>query len=134
MANERKQYSDKNIVEHNFKNLTAEEQRKIASQGGKKSGEVRRQRKTLREIGDMLGGLDIKSEERKQTLRDAGVCDEDMIEDVAMMFQLRTKASKGDVRAIELLAKLRGQLKEQVEQTNIDLPAPRLAKDRSEKE
>lgn len=110
MANERKQYSDKNIAEYNFKNLTAEEQRKIASQGGKKSGEARRQRKTLREIGDMLGGLNIKSEERKQTLRDAGVCDDDMIEDVAMMFQLKTKASKGDTKAIELLAKIRGQL------------------------
>ena len=105
-----KQYSDKNIVEHNFKNLTAEEQRKIASQGGKRSGEVRRQKKTLREIGDMLGGLDIKSEKNKQILRDAGVCDDDMIEDVAMMFQLKTKASKGDTKAIELLAKIRGQL------------------------
>lgn len=110
--------------------LTLEEQKK----GGIASGKARRARKTLREIGDMLGGLDIKSEKNKKILRDAGVCEEDMIEDVAMMFQLKSKASKGDTRAIELLAKLRGQLKEQVEQTNIEMPAPRLAKNREEKQ
>lgn len=86
--------------------LTLEEQKK----GGVASGKARRAKKTLREIGDMLGGLDIKSEKNKQILRDAGVCDDDMVEDVAMMFQLRTKASKGDTKAIELLAKIRGQL------------------------
>ena len=71
--------------------LTLEEQKK----GGVASGKARRAKKTLREIGDMLGGLDIKSEKNKQILRDAGVRDDDMIEDVAMMFQLKTKASKG---------------------------------------
>ena len=81
-----------------------------AKKGGINSGKARRAKKTLREIGDMLGGLDIKSEKNKQILRDAGVCDDDMVEDVAMMFQLKTKASKGDTKAIELLAKIRGQL------------------------
>lgn len=113
--------------------LTTEKAREIGKKGGIASGIAKRQRKTLREIGDMLGGLDIKSEKNKQILREAGVDDDDMIEDVVMMFQLKTKASKGDVKAIELLAKLRGQLKEQVEQTNIEMPAPRLARDRSEK-
>lgn len=89
---------------------TPEELREITRKGGIASGKARRAKKTLREIGDMLGGLDIKSEKNKQILREAGVCDEDMIEDVAMMFQLKTKASKGDTKAIELLAKIRGQL------------------------
>lgn len=90
--------------------LTTKKAREIGKKGGIASGIAKRQRKTLREIGDMLGELDIKSEKNKQILRDAGVCDEDMIEDVAMMFQLKTKASKGDTKAIELLAKIRGQL------------------------
>lgn len=89
---------------------TPEELREMTRKGGIASGKARRAKKTLREIGDMLGGLDIKSEKNKQILRDAGVCDEDMVEDVAMMFQLKTKASKGDIKAIELLAKIRGQL------------------------
>jgi len=118
-----KQYSDKNIAEHNFKNLTAEEQRKIASQGGKKSGEVRRQRKTLAQIGDMIGGLDIKSPKNRAILRDAGITDEDMINDVGMMFRLNLKAQTGDAKAIELLSKLRGQFKE-ISQTEVIAPKP----------
>lgn len=99
---------------HGWQNLrpvqSAAEAKELGKKGGIASGKARRAKKTLREIGDMLGGLDIKSEKNKQILRDAGVCDEDMIEDVAMMFQLKTKASKGDTKAIELLAKIRGQL------------------------
>lgn len=81
-----------------------------AKKGGINSGKARRAKKTLREIGDMLGGLDIKSEKNKQVLREAGVCDDDMVDDVLTMFQLKTKANKGDIKAIELLAKIRGQL------------------------
>lgn len=90
--------------------LTVEEQ----SKGGKKSVEVRRQRKTLAQIGDMIGGLDIKSEKDREIMRKAGITDEDMINDVGMLFRLNLKAQKGDTKAIALLSKLRGQLKEQV--------------------
>lgn len=97
--------------EQNLRPVQSEaEARELGKKGGIASGKARRAKKTLREIGDMLGGLDIKSEKNKQILRDAGICDEDMVEDVAMMFQLKTKASKGDTKAIELLAKIRGQL------------------------
>lgn len=88
--------------------LTVEEQ----SKGGKISGEKRRQRKTLAEIGDMIGNLDIKSEKNRAILREAGIADEDMINDVGMIFRLNLKAQNGDTRAIELLSKLRGQFKE----------------------
>ena len=88
--------------------LTLEEQ----SKGGKKSGEVRRQRKTLAQIGDMIGALDIKSPKNRAILRDAGITDEDMINDVGMLYRLNLKAQTGDPRAIELLAKLRGQMKD----------------------
>lgn len=90
--------------------LTVDEARK----GGIKSGETRRAKKTLAQIGDMIGALDIKSEKNRAILRDAGITDEDMINDVGMMFRLNLKAQNGDTRAIELLSKLRGQFKEQI--------------------
>ena len=90
--------------------LTVEEQ----SKGGKASVKARRQRKTLAQIGDMIGNLDIKSEKNRAILREAGISDEDMINDVGMIFRLNLKAQNGDRRSIELLAKLRGQLKEQI--------------------
>lgn len=90
------------------------EVRENARKGGIKSGEVRRQRKTLAQIGDMIGGLDIKSEKNREIMRKAGIDDEDMINDVGMLFRLNMKAQNGDTKAIELLSKLRGQFKEQV--------------------
>jgi hypothetical protein len=105
---ERKQQIEK----YNFKNRTATEQREIAKQGGIASGEARRQRKTLAQIGDMIGGLAVSSEKNRAIMRQAGISDEDMVRDVEAMFRLSIKASSGDTKAIELLAKLRGQFKE----------------------
>ena len=97
------------LINNNPKHdLTVEEQRK----GGLKSVEARRQKKTLAQIGDMIGSLDIKSEKNRAILREAGIADEDMINDVGMIFRLNLKAQNGDTRAIELLSKLRGQFKE----------------------
>lgn len=113
---------------------TKSEQVEIARQGGIASGKARRAKKTLKEIGDMLGSLPIQSKKNREIMLNSGIEDEDLINDVGMLYRLNLKAQTGDIKAIELLAKLRGQLKEQVEQTNIEVPAPRLAKDRSEKE
>lgn len=97
-----------------FNKLTQSEQRKIATQGGIASGVARREKKTLKQIGEMIGSLNIKSEKNRAIMREAGIHDEDMINDVGMMFRLNLKAQQGDTKAIELLAKLRGQLKEQI--------------------
>lgn len=88
--------------------LTVDEQ----SKGGKASAEKKKQRKTLAQIGDMIGNLDIKNAKNREILRQAGIEDDDMINDVGMLFRLNLKAQSGDPRAIELLAKLRGQFKE----------------------
>lgn len=92
---------------------TEAEQREIARAGGVASGEARRKKKTLKELGDMIGGLDIKDEKVRGLLANAGIKDEDMVRDAGMMFTLAIKAGKGDTRSAELLAKIRGQLKEQ---------------------
>lgn len=107
--------SQADIEKFNFKNRTATEQQNIARQGGIASGEARRRKKTLAELGDMIGNLNSRSEKNRQIMRDAGINDEDMIRDTEMMFMLSIKASKGDTNAIALLAKIRGQLKEQVQ-------------------
>lgn len=102
--------NEQNLIPQNQR--TKSEQREIARKGGIASGEARRQRKTLAQIGEMIGGMDIKSEKNRAILREAGITDEEMINDVGMMFRLHLKAQSGDAKSIELLAKLRGQLKE----------------------
>lgn len=101
--------NEQNLIPQAHK-LTVEE----ASKGGIASGKAKRARKTLKQIGDMIGELDIKTPETKAMLKGAGIEDEDMIQDVGMLFQLNINAQKGDPKSIELLAKLRGQLKEQI--------------------
>lgn len=95
-------------------NRTKTEQREIARQGGIASGEARRRKKTLAQIGDMIGDLKITSEKNRAIMRKAGISDDELINDVGMMFRLNIKAQMGDTKAIELIAKLRGQYKEQV--------------------
>lgn len=108
-----KMANEQNLIPNSQR--TPEELREITRKGGIASGVARRQKKTLKQIGDMIGGLDIKSEKNRAILRDAGINDDDMINDVGMMFRLNLKAQNGDTKAIELLSKLRGQLKEQIQ-------------------
>lgn len=89
--------------------------REEAKKGGIVSGKARRRKKTLKELGDMIGSLSVKSEKNKAIMRAAGIEDEDMIRDTAMLFMLEARAEKGDPTAIALIAKIRGQLKEQVQ-------------------
>lgn len=102
--------------EQNLRPFTSDQNREEAVKNGRKggvaSGKARRQRKTLAQIGDMIGGLAVNSEKNREIMRQAGISDEDMVRDVEAMFRLSIKASSGDTKAIELLAKLRGQFKE----------------------
>ena len=100
---------------------TPEELREMTRKGGIASGIARRQKKTLAQIGEMIGNLDIKSEKNREIMRQAGITDDDMINDVGMLFRLNMKAQQGDTKAIELLAKLRGQLKTDEPLANIQV-------------
>lgn len=100
----------------NLKPVRSEaEAREKGKKGGIASGAARRRKKSLKELGDMIGSLSVKSEKNKAIMREAGIEDEDMIRDTAMLFMLEAKAEKGDTNAIALIAKIRGQLKEQVQ-------------------
>jgi hypothetical protein len=85
--------------------LTVNEQRA----GGRKSGEVRRQRKTWAQLLERLGSLPTQSEKNKEILRKAGLSDEEMISDMVKMYQLDAAAQKGDIKAIETQARIRGE-------------------------
>lgn len=100
--------NNENLV--SLKNRTTAEQRAIARAGGIASGEARRQKKTLRELGDMIGNLQVNSEKNRAIMREAGIADEDMIRDTEALFRISLKAQQGDVKAAEFLAKLRGEL------------------------
>lgn len=111
--------------------LTVEEQRA----GGKKSGEVRARNRTFKDILEQLGRMSTTNNANRKIMAASGVPDNEMTNDMAKMFRLEQKAQAGDLRALELLAKLRKQLTDQVEFNDITPPqplSPRKAKEKKD--
>ena len=102
--------------------LTETERRELARKGGIASGEARRRRKQLRE--DLLAMLD---EEVEFNTKDGQSVKATVQAGVAR--KLIKQASEGNLKAIELMAKLTGDLEQRLkveadvtaETTNIDL-------------
>ena len=87
-----------NLKGHGFNEITAEQQREIASQGGKASVEAKRKKKMLKECLDVLLQKEYKTKDGKIA---SGA------ETLAMtIFQ---KAQRGDLKAFELVRDTAGQ-------------------------
>lgn len=103
----------------NEQNLRPIRSKKIARELGRKGGlaksKATKRKKTFRELAEMVGNLKVTNERMKIALRDAGIEDEDMTNDVAMFFGLQVRAQKGDPSAAKLLAELRGLYSTRVE-------------------
>lgn len=95
-------------------NRTKTEQRRIATAGGKASGVARRQKRTMREIAEMVGTMPVTDPKMLAKLREAGFKDP-ITNDDAAFFGLLRKAQTGDPSAMKLLAEMRGQYSTRVE-------------------
>lgn len=84
---------------------TKDEQRKIQKKGGIASGRVRREKADLKKkVNDILA-MDVFSPQLKEMLEEKGLS---ATNQTAVATVLLQKALKGDMRAIELLAKMNG--------------------------
>lgn len=100
-----------------FRDLTAEEQRKIASEGGKASVKARRRKKNLRELVETFGKLKPQAA-LQELMKQMGVSEEDMSNDMACVVGLYQKAQAGDVSAFNGIRDIRGEKPaDKVEQT-----------------
>ena len=79
-----------------FRDLTAIEQRKIASKGGKASVAARRQRKTMREALELLMYKTELPEQTKQMLKAEGISAEDFNHQMVITRSLIAKADSAD--------------------------------------
>lgn len=93
---------------------TKTEQRRIATAGGKASGVARRQKRTMREIAEMVATMELKDPKMLAALHAAGFKDP-ITNDDAAFFGLIRKAQTGDPSAMKLLAEMRGQYSTRVE-------------------
>lgn len=94
---------------------TKEEQKRIATLGGKASGVARAKKKTLRELAEIIGSMPVKNPKTIAIMQKAGFADEEMSNDAATMLALQLKSQAGDVGAAKLLAEMRGQYSTRVE-------------------
>lgn len=85
------------------------------SAGGIASGKKRAQKKTLRELAEIIGAMPVKNPKTIAIMQKAGFDTDQMTNDMAMMLGLQLKAQNGDPAAAKLLAEMRGQYSTRVE-------------------
>lgn len=111
MANPHPEPHPENIEKHKFKKGgTGETQRK----GARASNAVQARKRTMREWAEFLGNLPMKAGKTKDPKSGDSVKDSNMTMDGAVLASAYTKALKGDVRAIQFLATLKGQFAEEI--------------------
>lgn len=96
-----------NIKDYGFDKLTAEEQREIASKGGKASVKARRKRKNIQDTTKMILGLDVIDDTTNDVLDKFGVEDKDL--QSLMICKLILKAINGDVKAVRTVLEITGE-------------------------
>lgn len=78
---------------------TKSEQREYAKKGGQRSGEVRRQRKAMREQMELLLSLPVINEEHKALMEQLGIDEDNMDNQMLLIMAMYQKAAKGDLEA-----------------------------------
>ena len=85
-----------------------------ARKGAKASNEVQRRKRTMREWAQMFGELPMHQGKTSDPKAADKVKESNLTLDGAVIAAMYAKAAKGDVRAAEYLAKLKGQTSEDV--------------------
>ena len=93
--------NEQNLIPWNKR--TEKEQREYARKGGKKSGEVRRKRKAMKEQMEMLLSLPFKQSEGLDFMKDLGIEEDNLDNQMALIVAMYGKALKGDVQAFNTI-------------------------------
>lgn len=92
-----------------FNQITEEEQKKIASMGGKASVKARRKKKMIKDNLEYLLSLPVKDSKTKAVLKALGIEDEEMTNQMAMTIAMYKQSLKGDVSAFNSIRDTIGQ-------------------------
>ena len=99
MANERNLIP----IEQVNSRRTREEHSEDSAKGGRKSGEVRRKRKAMKEQMELLLALPAKYEDEKEFMDFLGIDEENWDNQMVLIIALYKKAMKGDVQAFNTI-------------------------------
>lgn len=97
--------NEENLKPFGSGQLSESEEREMRSRGGKKSGETRRRKKTMKETARMMLDMEIPAagKELKAKLKAMGISEEDFTYQSAIMVGILNQAMKGNVKAAAFL-------------------------------
>lgn len=129
--------NEKNLIPNSER--TPNELREMTSKGGKKSGEVRRRKKSMKQVMEMLLAMKTENSDDLQLLHNAGIdiseLSEDMINNLLVVnVALLKKAKEGDVASIKELRDIIQDTPYQKHKMKIDKGYLDIAKKKSEQD
>lgn len=96
-----------NIKKHNFKNLPAKRQREIARMGAAAATAARKKKKTMKEIFQYIGDLQVTDEVLRKKMEKVGLKDGDLTWSAAVAVSAVLNAiKKNDPKAIEFVLEM----------------------------
>lgn len=105
MANENNLIS----IEQVNSRRTREEHSEDSRKGGKKSGEVRRNKKAMKDTMKTLLSLELPESEGKEKLKEVGIEDEDLNVQTAILMQQVNKAMNGNLDSAKFVREIDGE-------------------------
>jgi PBSX family phage terminase large subunit len=111
---------------------STEDAKQKGSNGGKKSGEVRRQKKKMKDVMNLMLSLDLPDENSKAVLKNLGVQDEDMNLQTAVVYSQVKRAIAGDLDSAKFCRDTSGEFigaeeeKEIVQNYVVKIPAQNM--------
>lgn len=104
-----------------FDKRTKSEHREYAKKGGQKSGEVRRKKKAMKEQMEILLTLPFKQKKQLKFIKDLGLEDESIDNQMALIVAMYGKALKGNVQAFNTIREIIEDDKQRVENNRIEI-------------
>ena len=104
-----KKYNVENLIPNSQR--TPNELREMRKNGGIKSGEARRAKKTVRECLKLYSELNVEAPEIKVALKKSGITNpEEMTYSMAMALQFMTAAMRGNSQMARLVMEMLGEV------------------------
>ena len=95
--------NEQNLIPYRFNKRSANDARENGSKGGIKSGEVRRKRKAMKEQMELLLSLPFKQKKQIDFIKDLGIEEDKIDNQMALIVAMYGKALKGDVQAFNTI-------------------------------
>lgn len=83
--------------------LSKEEAKRLGSKGGKASAKAKRERKAIRDQLKALLELPVKNEILKKKIKELGISDKDIDNQMAITISIFNRALNGDTKAFEVI-------------------------------